>query len=112
MLFCKTTVTLASFYVVYRISSNRRRPRIVATQSKVLDRNKRHPRIVAAASKHGTHTHVRMISDDGHHASTRTVCVVRVVPTTDSRTERLCVPYPATIDVSGLSKEINAALEY
>ena len=46
----------------YRISSNRRCPRIVATASK-----------------------------RGHHASARTVCVVRVVPTADSRTERLCV---------------------
>ena len=62
----------------YRISSNRRRPRIVAAQSEALERNKR-----------GTRTRVRMISDDGHHASARTVFVVRVVPTVDSRSERL-----------------------
>ena len=31
-----------------------------------------------------------MISDDGHHDSTRTVCVVRVVPTVDNRSVRLC----------------------
>ena len=53
--------------------------------------NRRHPRIVAAASKCSTCTHVQMIPDDGHHASARTVCVVRVVSTTDSSTERLCV---------------------
>ena len=68
---------------------------------------------------------MQMISDDGHHASARAVCVVRFVPTVDSRTERLCVlptvtvllirtviiPYPAVIDVFRFSKEINAALE-
>ena len=70
---------------------------------------------------------MQMISDDGHHASARTVCVVRVVPRADSRTERLCVlltvssnrrylhsyvPYPAiVVDVSRLSKEINGALK-
>ena len=64
-----------------------------------------------------------MISEDGHYASARTVCVVRVVPTADSRTERLrvlltaftlsdsYVTYPAVVDVSRLSKEINAALK-
>ena len=63
-----------------------------------------------------------MIPDDGHHVSTRTVCVVKVVPVADSKTERLCilltkspshsyVPYPAFVDVSGLSKERNAAFE-
>ena len=44
-----------------------------------------------AASKHSTCTRVQMISDDGHHASARTVCVVRVVPMADSWTERPCV---------------------
>ena len=53
--------------------------------------NQRCPRIVAVASKRGTRTHEQMISDDSHHASTRTVCVVRVIPTADSRTERLRV---------------------
>ena len=37
------------------------------------------------------HTCVRMISDNGYHPSTRTVCVVRVVPTADSKSERMCV---------------------
>ena len=60
------------------------------------------------------HTHVRMISDDDHHASARTVCVVQVIPMADSRTERLRVLLtvssnrhhltPVVIDVSGLSK--------
>ena len=67
-----------------------------------------------------------MISDDGHHASARTVCVVRVVPTADRRSERLHVLLTAStnrhhltltyfiqpiVDVSGLSREINATLE-
>ena len=43
-----------------------------------------------------------MVSDDGHHASARTVCVVQVVPTADSRTHSY-LPYPA---VARLSKEI------
>ena len=42
-----------------------------------------------ACPKRGTRTHVQMISDDGHHTSARTVCVVQVVPMADSRTERL-----------------------
>ena len=73
--------------------------------------------LVAVTSKRGTRTRVRVISDDSHHASTRTVCVVRVVSTAGSRTEKLCIlshsylPYPAIVDVSRLSKEINAALE-
>ena len=41
---------------VYRISSNSRRPRIVAAQSKALEQNKRRPRIVATASKCGMRT--------------------------------------------------------
>ena len=41
------------------------RLRIVAAQSETLEQNKRRPRIVAAASKRGTRTRVRMISDDG-----------------------------------------------
>ena len=53
--------------------------------------NQRCPRIVAVASKRGTRTHEWMISDDCHHASARTVCVVRVISTADSRTERLRV---------------------
>ena len=73
------------------ISSNRCHPRIVAAQSKALEHNKCRPRIAAAASKHSMCTRVRMISDDCHHTSTRTVRVVQVIPTADSRTERLCV---------------------
>ena len=67
-----------------------------------------------------------MISDDGHHTSARTVCVVRVDLTADSRSERLRILLTVSnnrhrltrtyldqhvVDVSGLSKEINAALE-
>ena len=67
------------------------------------------PRIVTAARKRGTPTRVQ-ISDNRHHASTRTVCVVGVVPMADSRSERLHVLLTASsnlhrlIDVSGLSK--------
>ena len=46
-----------------------------------------------------------MISDDSHHASARTVCVVKVVPTADSRTHSY-LPYPAVVDISRISKEI------
>ena len=76
-------------WVVYQISSNSHRPRIVAAQSEALDWNKRHPQIVAPRLVNMAR--LWMISDNGHHASTWTVCVVRVIPTADSRTERLCV---------------------
>ena len=39
---------------------------------------------------------MQIISDDGHQASTRAVCVVRLVSTTDSRTERLRLPLTAS----------------
>ena len=105
------------------ISSNSHRSQIVAAQSEALEQNQRHPRIVAAASKRSMRTCMQIIC---HHASTRAVCVVRVVPTTDSRTERLRVLLTissnrhhlartylilAVVDVSRLSKEINATLE-
>ena len=69
----------------YGISSNRHCPWIVAAQSEALKWNKCRPPIVAVASK-DPHT-----CANGHHASARTVCVVRVVTMADSRTERLCV---------------------
>ena len=47
------------------------------------------PQIVAAAAIGGTHTHVRIISDNGHRAGARAVRVVRLVPTADSRIEGL-----------------------
>ena len=53
--------------------------------------NSHRPWIVATTSKHGTHTRVWMISDNSHHTSARTVCVVWVIPMADSRTERLSV---------------------
>ena len=89
-----SSLTSASGYrrVDYRISLNRCRPRIVAAQSEALGRNRCHPQIVAAASKCGTCSHVRRVSDDGHHTSARTVCVARTsLSTADSRSERLCV---------------------
>ena len=67
--------------------------------------------------------------DDDQWTSARAVCVVRLVSTADSRTEKLCVlltvsnsrhcivctylnvPYPAVVDVCGFSKEVNATLE-
>ena len=76
-------------------------------QSEALERNKRRPRIVVAASKRGTCPRLRMIFngflfDDGYHASAKSICVVRVVPTADSRTERLRVLLQrlATVTVS------------
>ena len=68
------------------------------------ERNKHRPRIVAAASKRGTRTRVRIISDDGHYASTRTVCVVRAVPTADSRTERLRILLTASSNCHRLTR--------
>ena len=64
--------------------------------------NRCRTRIVAAASKRGMCPCVQMVFDDGNHASASTVCVVRVVPTADSRTERLHVlgQHLATITVS------------
>ena len=49
------------------------------------------PQLEAAATTCGTCTHVQIISDDGHRANTRAVCVVRLISTADSRTERLCL---------------------
>ena len=71
--------------------SNSCHPQILATQSEALERNEHRPRIVATASKRVMHTRVQMISDNAHHARARTVCVVQVLPTADSRTERLRV---------------------
>ena len=47
--------------------------------------NKRHPQIIAVATICGTHTCMRMISDDGQWASARAAHVSMA----DSRTERL-----------------------
>ena len=64
-----------------------------------------------------------MYGNDSLWSSARAVCVVQLVSMADSRTERLhkllpasnshhlYVPYPAIVDVCGLSKEIDAALE-
>ena len=45
---------------------------------------KYHPQILATATECGTRTHMRIISDDGDQASTRTVRIVRLVSTGDS----------------------------
>ena len=74
---------------IYRISSNRHHPRIVAAQSEALDRNECHPRIVAAASKRSTCTRVRMISDDGHH---------RILLCTDLRHEKKITGLPPNVN--------------
>ena len=79
------------YFFEYTPPSNSGRFRIVATQSEALEQNKRCPQIVATTSKRGTRTHVRMRSDDSHHGSASTVCVVQVIPTADSRTEGLRV---------------------
>ena len=70
---------------------------------------------------------MRVISNDCHWASTRAVSAVEFVSTAESSTERLrklltvsnsrhCIactqlPYPAEVDILGLSKQINAAFE-
>ena len=43
--------------------------------------------MASASYKHGTHTRVPMVSEDGHHAIVRTVCVVPVLSTADRRLE-------------------------
>ena len=71
----------------YCISSNWCHPQIVGSPRNSdhtigsSKRNKHHPQIVAAACIRGTHTRVRIISDDGHHTSAKATCVVRVVST-------------------------------
>ena len=49
---------------------------------------RRCPQIVPVATIRGTRTHMQIISDDSHWASTRAVCVVRLVSTANNRTER------------------------
>ena len=61
-------------YDIYRISSNRC-----------------HPRIVATPTIRGTRTCMRIVSDDGRRASARAVRVLQLVSTADSRIERLCL---------------------
>ena len=68
------------------------------------EQNKNRPRIVAMASIHSTHTHVEIISDNGHQASGKAICVVRVVSTAASRTERLCVLQTASSDCYSLTR--------
>ena len=73
-----------------------------------------------------THAHVRITADDSQQASARTVCVVGLVSTVDSKTERLhvllmasnghhCIArtfsYLAIVDVCRLSREINTTFE-
>lgn len=71
--------------LVYCISLNRRHP-LVAAQLGALSEQIRHPRIVATATIRCTCTCTRIISADGHGASTKTVHVVQLVST---GTERL-----------------------
>ena len=82
-----TVLHIGSHGYSYRISLNRRRPRIVAV-----------------ASKSGTRTRVRMISDDSHHASARRFFFLfRVIPTGLTPGLRGCAYYwqsLATIAVS------------
>ena len=70
----QSETVISTMLGIYHISLNRRHPRIVATQSEALEWNKRRPQTAAAGSKRNTCLHVRMISDDSHHASARTVC--------------------------------------
>ena len=59
--------------------------------------NKHRPRIVAAASIHSAQIHALIIATDAHWAISRPVCVLRLISTADSRTERLCILLPASI---------------
>ena len=59
---------------------------------------------MASTGIHGTRTRVEIISDNGHQASAKAICVVRVVSTADSRTERLCVLQTASSDCYGLTR--------
>ena len=64
-----------------------------------------------------THTHMQVISDNGHWARARAVRNVLLVSRADSRTERLRIlltvvtvllthiPYPAVVDVGGSPKK-------
>ena len=65
-------------FMKYRISLNRCCPRIVAAQSEALSES---------SSIRSTCTCVLILSDDGHQASARTVRVVQLVSTAESRTE-------------------------
>ena len=58
---------------------------------------------MASTGIHGTCTCVEIISDNGHQASAKAICAVRVVSTADSRTERLCVQQTASSDCYGLT---------
>ena len=46
---------------------------------------------------HRAQTCIQIIADDDHQASTRAVCVLRLIFTADSRTEILCVLLPVSI---------------
>ena len=48
---------------------------ITPLQIQHISLNRRCPRIVVAVSKRSTRTHVRIVFDNGHHASASVVCV-------------------------------------
>ena len=54
-------------------------------------------------------TSVRMISKDGHHTSARTVCVVGVISTANSKTERLHILLTASRNRHHLTLEIRCS---
>ena len=82
--------THVHLHSLYRVSSNKCRPRIRSSRTIwSSERNKRRPRIVAAATIRGTRTRMQMIPDDGHRTSARAIRVLRVVSTADSRIDRL-----------------------
>ena len=112
----------------YRVSSNRQlpsnshRPQIVAAQSEALEWNKHHPQIVAAASNATlTHTCEWFLTT----VTTPALCCTshshgwqqdwEAALTTNNvyqpSPSHSYILYPAVIDVSGLSKEINATLK-
>ena len=84
--FCNLFMYL-SFRWKYRISLNRHHPWMVAAQLEALSEIN----VVLNSSRSSCTWHMQMISDDGHQASTRAVCVVWLISAADSRTERLCV---------------------
>ena len=85
---------MKDLYSVYRISLNRCHPQNRGSHTVGdSERNKHRPQIVAVASLCSTCTRMRIVSDDNHWASVRAVCVVRLVFTANSKTEKQQVSY-------------------
>ena len=85
---------MKDLYSVYCISLNRHCPQNRDSHTVgSSERNKHRPQIVAVASLCSTCTRMRIVSDNDHWASSRAVCVVRLVFTANSKTKRQQVSY-------------------